>query len=61
MSNRILCLRPEADFARVGALPPASLSVAYHGPADGQLPDLIRQSDALVIPAIGGKLSAELF
>jgi phosphoglycerate dehydrogenase-like enzyme len=61
MTNRVLCLRPQADFARVNALPPASLSVTYHGPADAQVPDLIKQSDALVIPAIGPKLAAELF
>ena len=29
MSLDVLCLRPEADFQRVGALPPASLEVAY--------------------------------
>src|SRR5687767_11247559 len=61
MTNRVLCLRPEADFTRVNAPPPASLSVTYHGPSDPQVPDLIRQSDALVIPAIGPKLAAGLF
>ena len=29
MASDVLCLRPEADFARVDALPPASLRVSY--------------------------------
>jgi len=61
MSNRVLCLRPEADFARVDALPPASLAVAYHAPADPQVAGLMKASDALVIPAVGAKLAPDLF
>jgi phosphoglycerate dehydrogenase-like enzyme len=61
MTNRVLCLRPQADFARVNALPPSSLSVSFHAPGDAQLPELIKQSDALVIPAIGPKLLPALF
>ena len=34
MSNRVLCLRPEDDFSRVGAAAPTSLEVAYHVPTD---------------------------
>jgi phosphoglycerate dehydrogenase-like enzyme len=61
MTLPVLCLRPEADFARVDALPPASLAVAYHKPDDAAVPQLIRQSGALVIPAVGPKLAPALF
>lgn len=61
MSNRVLCLRPEADFTRVDATAPKSLHVAYHGPADAQVVTLMKSSDALVIPAVGPKLAADLF
>ncbi len=42
MSNRVLCLRPEADFMRVDAAAPASLHVAYHAPTDADVPALIK-------------------
>jgi phosphoglycerate dehydrogenase-like enzyme len=61
MSNRVLCLRPEADFTRVGASPPAALDVVYHAPADAEVPSLIKSSDALVIPAVGPKLAPGFF
>jgi phosphoglycerate dehydrogenase-like enzyme len=61
MSNRVLCLRPEDDFLRVGAAAPASLAVTYRGPADPDVPALLKSSDALVIPAVGPKLAADLF
>jgi phosphoglycerate dehydrogenase-like enzyme len=61
MTHSILCLRPEADFARVDALPPASLAVAYHKLDDAAVPQLIRQAGALVIPAVGPKLPPALF
>lgn len=57
----VLCLRPQADFARVDALAPASLSVSYHGPNDANVPALMRQARALVIPAVGPKLPPALF
>ena len=57
----VLCLRPEADFARVGALPPASLKVSYGKPDDPALAQRIKASAALVIPAVGAKLPAALF
>jgi phosphoglycerate dehydrogenase-like enzyme len=61
MSNRVLCLRPEADFTRVDAAAPKGLQVAYHAPADAQVATLMKSSDALVIPAVGPKLSPDLF
>jgi len=57
----VLCLRPQADFARVDALAPASLSVSYHAPGDAEVPALLRQAQALVIPAVGPKLTPTLF
>jgi phosphoglycerate dehydrogenase-like enzyme len=61
MTNRVLCLRPEADFARVDAAAPNSLQVAYRGPADADVPALVKDSDALVIPAVGPNLPPSLF
>lgn len=61
MSSDVLCLRPEADFTRVGVTPPSGLTIAYRRPDDPTLAALIRESRALVIPAVGGKISASLF
>jgi phosphoglycerate dehydrogenase-like enzyme len=61
MTHSVLCLRPEADFTRVGAAAPPSLAVAYHKPDDAAVPQLIRQAGALVIPAVGPKLAPALF
>jgi phosphoglycerate dehydrogenase-like enzyme len=61
MSIDVLCLRPEADFARAGALPPASLKIAYRSPDDADVPMLMKQARALVIPAVGPKLSMQIF
>jgi phosphoglycerate dehydrogenase-like enzyme len=61
MLHRVLCLRPEADFTRVDAPAPKTLEVSYRGPADADVPSLMKQSDALVIPAVGPKLASDLF
>jgi phosphoglycerate dehydrogenase-like enzyme len=61
MANRVLCLRPEADFTRVDAPASKSLRVAYHAPTDAAVAALMKSSDALVIPAVGPKLAPELF
>ena len=61
MTVDVLCLRPEADFRRVGVTPPASLAIAYRAPDDPQLAALVRQARALVIPAVGPKLDGSLF
>lgn len=57
----VLCLRPQADFTRVEAEPPVSLSVDYRKPDDADVPTLIKQAQALVIPAVGPKLAPALF
>jgi phosphoglycerate dehydrogenase-like enzyme len=61
MTHPVLCLRPEADFARVDALPPVGLAVSYHKPDDAAVPQLMKEARALVIPAVGPKLPAALF
>lgn len=61
MTADVLCLRPEADFIRAGAPAPQDLAVLYRGPGDPDVPALLREVEALVIPAVGPKLTAELF
>ena len=58
---RVLCLRPEADFTRVGVVPPASMDIDYLTPDDAKMPALLKQAEALVIPAVGPKLPLHLF
>jgi len=61
VTHDVVCLRPEADFARVGALPPRSLRVVYRQPDDAHLPALLREVRAMVMPAVGPKLAPALF
>jgi phosphoglycerate dehydrogenase-like enzyme len=61
MTFDVLCLRPEADFQRAGALPPSSLKVLYRSPDDPDVPELMKQARALVIPAVGPQISPALF
>jgi len=61
MSIDVLCLRPEADFKRVGTLPPESLKIAYRAPSDEDLAELMKEARVLVIPAVGPKLPNALF
>jgi phosphoglycerate dehydrogenase-like enzyme len=61
MSTNVLCLRPEADFIRVDAPAPPTLKVSYRKPDDADVPALMKASDALIIPAVGPKLSPALF
>jgi phosphoglycerate dehydrogenase-like enzyme len=61
MTIDVLCLRPEIDFVRANALPPAGLNIAYRPHDAPDVPDLMKQVRALVIPAVGPKLSLHLF
>src|SRR4030081_3113760 len=61
MTHPVLCLRPEADFTRVDAPPPAGLAGGYHKPDDTAVPQLMKEARALVTPAVGPKLPAALF
>ena len=57
----VVCLRPEADFLKVGVTPPGQLSITYISPDDRNMPVLVKQAHALVIPAVGPKLKGALF
>jgi len=57
----VLCLRPEADFQRVGALPPEAIKVVYRAPGDVDVAELMKRARAMVIPAVGPKLPDGLF
>ncbi len=61
LPSRVLCLRPEADFLRIGVAPPKAFQIRYMGPADSDLPTAMKSADALVIPAVGPKLGPDLF
>ncbi|MBS7697181.1 MULTISPECIES: NAD(P)-dependent oxidoreductase [unclassified Chelatococcus] len=61
MNVDVLCLRPEADFTRVGVEPPRKLAIAYRTPGDADVAGLLGQARALVIPAVGPKLDPALF
>jgi phosphoglycerate dehydrogenase-like enzyme len=61
MNLDVLCLRPQADFQRVGALPPNHLLVEYRAADDSDVPDLMKLARALVIPAVGPRLPVSLF
>jgi len=61
MTLDVLCLRPEADFQRAGASPPPKLNIAYRAPDDPDVPALMKEARALVIPAVGSRLSPALF
>ncbi len=57
----VLCLRPEADFTRVGVTPPERLKIAYMAPGDTAMPAALKAASALVIPAVGPRLPLDLF
>ena len=56
----VLCLRPKADFEAVGVTPPEGLSVEYRGPNDDDIAGLLKNAQALVIPAVGPKIPSEM-
>lgn len=61
MTIDVLCLRPEADFVRADAVAPAALKVAYRSLEEPDVPALMKQVRALVIPAVGPKLPLAWF
>src|SRR5262249_42572203 len=61
MTSHGLCVRPEADCARVDAPARAALQVDYRKPDDADVATLIKRAGALVIPAVGPKLAPALF
>jgi phosphoglycerate dehydrogenase-like enzyme len=61
MPYDVICLRPEADFQRIGATAPNTYKVTYRAPDDPQLPALMKEARVLLIPAVGPKLPPSLF
>lgn len=61
MTFDVLCLRPEADFLSIGVTPPRELSICYRSPADPDVPALMKDARALVVPAVGPALPGDLF
>ena len=61
MSHDVICLRPEVDFTRAGVTPPKELKIAYRAPDAADLPALMKEARALLIPAVGPKLAPALF
>lgn len=61
MTNEVLCLRPEADFTRVGVTPPKSLAIRYTSHDHPELAAWMKDARALVIPSTGPKLPDALF
>lgn len=61
MAAEVLCLRPAADFARVGVTPPDALTIHFRAPDAEDVPVLMRRVQGLVIPAVGPALPASLF
>ncbi|MGX1099893.1 2-hydroxyacid dehydrogenase [Amorphus sp. MBR-141] len=61
MTCDVVCLRPEADFLKVGVAPPASLAIAFRAPDADDVPALVRGAKAVLIPAVGPALPAALF
>lgn len=57
----VVCLRPLADFSRVGVSPPDTLNVTYMAPDAEGMPEAVKIADAVVIPAVGPKLPPALF
>ncbi len=61
MTIDVLCLRPESDFTRAGVSVPGGLAIEFRAPDAPDVPALMQQARALVIPAVGPKLPAALF
>ena len=61
MATDVICLRPKEDFLNIGVTPPEALSIRYMSPADSDLQQYLAEARALVIPAVGPNLPAELF
>ena len=60
-SGKVICLRPEKDFIDFKAIAPDHLEVRYLAPDKSDLIDMARDAQALLIPAVGPKISNTLF
>ncbi len=61
MTHNVICLRPEADFLRIGVTPPSTLKIAYRAPSDADVAALCREAKVMVIPATGPKIPNAVF
>ena len=61
LKEHIICLRPEVDFIEFDAVAPARFSVEYLKPDDFSLARYLEKTRALIIPAVGPKISNEIF
>ncbi len=61
MKHDVICLRPEADFTRVGVTPPKSLDILYTSHDHPDLAQLASGARALVVPSTGPRLPDALF
>jgi D-3-phosphoglycerate dehydrogenase/(S)-sulfolactate dehydrogenase len=61
MAFDVVCLRPEKDFLQVGVAPPTVPSITYRALDDPELKALLAEAKAVIIPAVGPKLSPDLF
>jgi phosphoglycerate dehydrogenase-like enzyme len=61
VTHDVVCLRPEADFTRVGVTPPSTLRIAYRAHDDADTPSLVASARGVVMAAMGPKLPGALF
>lgn len=57
----VLCLRPEADFYRVGVTPPPELDICFLAQDDAAAKQLVKRARALVVPAVGSPIPGAWF
>jgi hypothetical protein len=60
-SGKMICLRPKKDFIEFNAVAPDHLEVHYLAPDKSDLIQIASDAQALLIPAVGPKISNDLF
>lgn len=60
-SDKVICLRPEKDFIEFEAIAPYHLEIHYLAPDRPDLIEMACDAKALLIPAVGPKISSDLF
>ena len=60
-NNKIICLRPESDFEEFGEVAPSHFNVIYLSPNDRSLIRKASDASVLLIPAVGPKISNDIF
>ena len=59
--NKIICLRPQSDFEEFGEVAPSHFNVVYLSPDDESLLREAKEANVLLIPAVGPKISNNIF